>query len=82
MSTLVDSGIGFGKSSLDINGILKAVPKVIAVPGVKFFNLSIVSSLTELVMFFIILMSSGWNILKAIKLEHCDNAVFDNSLGL
>ena len=70
------------KINEDINGILKAVPKVIAVPGVKFFNLSIVSSLTELVMFFIILMSSGWNILKAIKLEHCDNAVFDNSLGL
>ena len=82
ISTLVDWGIGSGSSSLAINGSLNDTPNIIAVPGVKFLSLFIVSMLTLLDILLIIFKSFGWNILNVIKLEHWDKAVVDNSLGL
>ena len=46
-STLVLSGIGFGKSSLAINGTLNAVPKAIAVPGLRVLIFSIFSGILK-----------------------------------
>ena len=57
--TLVLCGIGFGKSKVQINGILKAVPNTIDIPGRKVFILSIDSSVTLADIDLIMIKSSG-----------------------
>ena len=79
---LVLVGIGFVKSKLTNNGILKPVPNTKEVPELRVFSFSKLSVSTFVLILFTISKSFGWNILNITKFEHWLSAVLDSSLGL